>query len=94
MFWTRNRQQTRPALSGNNIHFSGRHFLRSDKEIPPLIKCGKENTLTYFLSFVLEGNGDIKENNTNTASLFFFFFFFLVLGLKQLVFIYSIITSV
>lgn len=46
---------TRPALSGNNIHRSGRHFLRSDEEIPPLIRCGKENTLTYFLWFDSEG---------------------------------------
>lgn len=28
----------RPSLSGNNIRFSEKHFLRSDKEIPPLIK--------------------------------------------------------
>lgn len=35
-----NKKQTaaRPALSGNNICYSGKHFLRSEKEIPPSIK--------------------------------------------------------
>lgn len=50
---------THPALSGNNIHFSEKYFLRSDKEIPPLLKYvvgGGGNTVTYFLPFVFEGN--------------------------------------
>lgn len=67
---------TRPALSGNNIHFSGRHFLRSDEEIPPSIKyVGKKIHLHVFFLLSLSGmkqdKRDIKERNTNTMTLFF-----------------------
>lgn len=55
-----NKEQTatRPALSGNNIHYSGKYFLRSEKEIPPSIKCGKENALIDF--FICQWGNKIK----------------------------------
>lgn len=66
---------TRPALSGNNIHLSRRHFLRSDKEIPPLIKyVGKK---IHIFSFRGGVNKRHWGNNKYSDSLFLFTALFL-----------------
>lgn len=84
---------TRPALSGNNIRFqpSGRHF--SDKEIPPLIKYVRKkiHLHVFFCLSLGKETGTVKKKKKRSQIQQLFC---LNLSLKQLVFIYSIITSV